>query len=505
MTGDTASTDDPTHAGDAGSLGRTALKGARWITLSRLGSEILGFAASIALARLIAPEAFGHAIIALFVGALALGVSQQNVGAALVQMKEPSQAHFRAAMTISLGLGLILALVTWLATVVLRGSIDDITLDLVRLMGIAFLVAAPSAVPQALLQRRLDFRLLSLVEIVAVVANVAVSVGSALAGAEGEAIVLGFLAQFATSSILFTVLARPVPPRVHRAEMAEITRFGLPASTGSLLYVAMSNVDYLILGARLGALDVGLYWRAYQLGVEYQGKVSGILLRVAFPLFSRASDLDTVRELRRRIVRLHTVLLFPLLGLLMVTGPTLVPWLYGPEWKEAGELVRWLALAGLAQVVGSGTGPLMLATGHPRALRNWMLTTLVGLAAVVWVASPEGVKTVAIAVAAFRVCTLLAGQYILVERLLGIRLLDTLRGDVVPAGLCTAAGMVPAALALWGAQEAGVPTVAALAAAALAGGVVYVLVLRLAFGEAARDLGRLAGRFLPGRAARPTA
>lgn len=505
MTEERPDESDPRPAGDASSLGRTALLGARWVALSRLGSEILGFASSIVLARLILPAEFGHAIIALFVGALALGVSQQNVGAALVQMSSPRQRHYEAAMAISLVLGASLALLTWLATVALRGQVDDATLDLVRLMGLAFVVVAPSAVPQALLQRRLDFRLLSFAEILAVVANVGVSVGCALGGLEGESIVLGFLAQFATSTLLFTVLARPIRPRAHREEMAEIGRFGLPASTGSLLSVATSNVDYVILGARLSALDVGLYWRAFQLGVEYQGKISGILLRVAFPLFSRATDLATVRELRRRIVRLHAVLLFPPLGLLFVTGPTVVPWMYGPEWAQAGELVRWLALAGLAQVVGSGTGPLMLATGHPAALRNWTLVTLVGLALAVWLSSGGGVETVAITVAAFRVVVLLMGQYLLVERLLGIRLIDTLRDDVLPAGICTAIGMVPAALALEAGESLDLPTVATLAFAAVAGLAGYGIALRLAFADAARDVWLLAERFLPSRrAAAPT-
>ena len=492
---------DPTPHGDASSLGRTALQGARWVALSRLGSEVLGFASSVVLARLILPAEFGHAIIALFVGALALGVSQQNVGAALVQMASPRPRHYEAAMAIALGLGVGFGLLTWLVTLALRGHADDATLDLVALMGLAFLVAAPSAVPQALLQRRLDFRLLSFAEVVAVLANAAVAVGCALAGLEGESIVLGFLAQFATSTVLFTVLARPVLPRAHGPEMREIGRFGLPASTGSLLSVASNNVDYLILGARLSALDVGLYWRSYQLGVEYQGKVSGILLRVAFPLFSRASDLATVRELRRRIVRLHAVLLFPALGLLIVTGPTVVPWLYGPEWATAGELVRWLAIAGAAQVVGSGTGPLMLATGHPAALRNWTLATLVGLAAVVWLSSAGGVETVAITVAGFRVLTLLMGQYLLVERLLGIPLIDTLRDDVLPAGICTAIGMVPAALALRAGESMDLPTVATLALAAVAGLAGYGLALRVAFAEAARDVWLLAERFLPSRRA----
>jgi len=490
---------DPAERGSVESLGRTALAGARWITLSRVGSEVAAFASSLILARLIAPEAFGHVAIALFVGALAIGLAQQNVGAALVQMQEPTPRHFRGAMAVSLSLGLVLMLVTILVTVALAGVADPTTLELIRLMSLSFVLLAPSAVSQALLQRRLDFRRLSIAEVTAAGANVAVAVTCAVAGLEGTAVILGFLAQCATSSALLVRYARPPAPRMHRAEIAEISRFGLPVSTSSLAYVAMTNVDYVILGARLNPLDVGLYWRAYVVGVDYQAKVSGILLRVAFPLFSRAADLEAVRELRRRIVRLHAVVLFPPLAFLIIAGPTVIPWLYGPEWEEAGTLVQWLAIAGLAQVVATGTGPLVLAQGHAKALRNWNLVLLVGLAAVVWVASSGGVLTVAISLALFRVAAMFVGQYLLVQRLIGIRLADTLREDVLPAATSAVAGMVPAAVVLHTLEAADLPTVVVLAASGLVGVAVYALVLKLAFAEAAQDVRRIASRLLARR------
>ena len=36
----------------------------------------------------------------------------------------------------------------------------------------------------------------------------------------------------------------------------------------SISWVGFSNVDYAIIGARLGALRTGLYFRAYTLAVE---------------------------------------------------------------------------------------------------------------------------------------------------------------------------------------------------------------------------------------------
>jgi O-antigen/teichoic acid export membrane protein len=402
-------------------------------------------------------------------------------------------------MALSLVLGVLAAVLTLAFCEVTQGLIDGRTLELIRWTAPTFLLAAPASVSLALLQRELDFRKQSIVDILSMVANVVVSVAGALAGLEGISLVLGMVAQMSSQALLLGIAARPPWPRFHRAELRDLRRFGIPASTAALATVATKNIDYVIIGARLNAVGVGLYWRAFQLGVEYQGKISGVLLKVAFPLFSRARDLDAVRELRRRIVRLHAVLLFPLLGLLVVIAPTFVPWLYGERWAGAAELTQWLALAGAAQVVGTGTGPLMLAMNHPRPLRNWNVATLVGLAVVVLVAAGQGVTTAAAAVAIYRVIWFLLGQYYMVERLIGIRLIDTIRDDVIPAGSATLGAMAVGEVVLRALDGAGAgpfPIIVAVSAVVL---VLYAVVLRLAFRDAAADVTKLAWRFVPRR------
>jgi O-antigen/teichoic acid export membrane protein len=54
-------------------------------------------------------------------------------------------------------------------------------------------------------------------------------------------------------------------------------------SLASISWVGFSNVDYAIIGARLGALQTGLYFRAYTLAVESQSKLGIVMNRVGFP------------------------------------------------------------------------------------------------------------------------------------------------------------------------------------------------------------------------------
>ena len=105
--------------------------------------------------------------------------------------------------------------------------------------------------------------------------------------------------------------------------------YGVPASFAAVSWVGFRNCDYAIVGARLGVLQAGLYFRAYNLGVEYQKKVSLVLGQVGFPILARTGSPAAMAAARGEMVRLLTIALFPLLAILAITAPVLVPWIFG--------------------------------------------------------------------------------------------------------------------------------------------------------------------------------
>ena len=186
-----------------------------------------------------------------------------------------------------------------------------------------FVIAGVVAVPLAVLQRRLDFRLISLLQILTGLVGAAVSVALALAGLEASALVLGGIAGSATAMVV-ALIAAPVPwPRPQLAAAREIARFGVPAALAGLSWTGFRNADFAIVGARLGAAGAGFYWRGYQFAIEYQRKIGSAVHQIAFPVYSRAGDLDTMLALRERVVRTAAAVLIPGLAALAVLAPVL--------------------------------------------------------------------------------------------------------------------------------------------------------------------------------------
>jgi lipopolysaccharide exporter len=487
------SADSPT--GDA--ISRSELKEAtfnslRWATLARIAAQVLTLAVGVVLAHLVPPDQFGRVAITLVVSELALALANQGAGSVLVQRKVVDHAHVQATAMLALISGLALTVVTFfLAPVVATPLFGAETSDLFQLLSPAFTIAAIGIVPLAMLERRLEFRRISLIEIATVLAASTSSVVLAVLGLEAEAYVLGFLIGQVVWATLLATLGPSTLPRWHRREAREIAGFGVPAGLASAAMVGYGNVDYLILGAKLSPAQVGFYYRAYTLGVQYETKISDILARVAFPVYSRTESADHMRAVRSRVVRINAVVVYPILALFIAIAPELVPWLFGARWEPAVVPAQILAVAGMARMINNGTPPLLLAAGRPRILLGFNLCRLAVLGAAVLVAASYGLIAVCIAVAAFQVLTMIASYGLLLTRVVGVTLRQLGR-DLGPA-IAASASMLAVAYPLAAAVAAsGASNPTTIAIVGVVSTPIYLLALRLLSAPAWADLTLLA-------------
>jgi PST family polysaccharide transporter len=474
-----------------------AVSGARWLAIARVCSDSVQFLAAVLLARHIVPAEFGHAAIALILVPLSAILTFEGFASALVQREDITRAHVEAATLASVVAGAILSAVTFLgAPIVAEPAFGARTAELIQEASPLYLIAGISAVSRSLLWRRLEFRAVSLIETASLVLGAVVSVALAFAGGSGDAIVLGAVAGQVAGTAMMVILAPPARPRFHGRELRQILSFGAPASGAGLLHVAITNVDYTILAARLNAGWVGMYWRAFQLGVVYQDKISGIMMRLAFPVYSRTRDLDELRHLHERATRVHAAVVCPILAVGIVVMPALVPWLFGGAWRPAIEPAQILCVAGMIAAILTGFAQVMLAAGRPQALLRFNIVVLIVYGATVWFTAKQGISTVAAAVVGVYALQLLGVYGILFRRVLGIPV-GRMVSDLSPAVVASAA-IVAIGLPLQRLLDTA-PAPATVALLAIIGFVIHVTVLRALFPAVWNDLSGLVRRLVPVR------
>ena len=474
-----------------------AAGGLRWIAYSRVGIEVAQLAAMVVLARLIPPAAFGAFAIVVIVHELAVSLPMEGVGSAIVQRRSIRREHLEGGMLMTLGVGLpMMGLTLAAAALVVEPVFGGEVATLIAVTSPYFLIGAVYALPMAVLRRSLDFRRLSIVELSLNASRVLFSLALAIAGLDASALVLGSLGGIAVALVIAFRFA-PVPgPRWRPDAMRELLPYGGPAALATFAWAGFRNGDYAIVGATLGTAQAGLYWRAYQLAVEYQRKISVAMIQVAFPVLARTRGRSELLVLRRRMVHLVTVAIFPLLACLALLAPTVVPWLFGPAWEPAVLPTQILTLGGVAALMTDACGSALMALGRARALLGYGVAHFAVYAGAVVLVAPHGLLAVAAAAAIVHLVFLRVAYEILL-RSMEVSPLRTLAGDVLPAGASCAALLAAGIPASVVAAQAELPAGARIALVAICALAAYAVVLRAGFPGAARDLGGAVARVLP--------
>ena len=479
----------------------TINSGLRWTMMRGVvveGTNLLGVAV---LARLVAPAEFGRYAIALIVLLLA-AVPTWAVSYTIVQRGAVDRDHLRTGQTITIVMGLAVCAFCFAASyTVVPVLFGARTAFLVRLMIPACFINSVNTVQYGILSRRLEFRRLSLLDMTIAVVSTVVAVPLAVIGLGGAAIVLGVDAASVVGFVLICCWVLPPIPNFRRHAARDFSRSGISAASNAASLVCFQNCDYVIVGARVSALQAGYYFRAYTLGVVYQTKVSQVLTTVGIPVLSRVSSEDENHRLRQRMIQTITMILFPLLTALAIVAPKFVTWFYGPAWRASVIPVQILTIGGAAMLVAQAVTVAMLANGRPRAVMLWGWGHFFAYAGAVFAVARLGLPAVAIAAVIVHT-TFLIILYLQLCHGSVRRAFNAVVKDLLPAAassVCLAAVALPVSML---ASTLGVPILPYLFIIALAGGTGYFLALRLWFPTELRDLGLFMGRLLPARAHR---
>lgn len=357
------------------SLDRSVLSGVAWASAAKWSTQIIAWASTIVVARILMPSDFGLVTMAtVFLGAVMI-LSEFGIGSAVVTLRELSPDELRQLNAFALLLGLAGTLVTALLAYPLGLFFRAPDLPpVLMVVGLSFLISSLQTVPGALLRRELKFRTLAVIDASRGLIVPLVTLLGALLGLRYWALALGSVVGAAVTTAL-TLYHRPVPfakPRF--GGLTRVLHFSRHVLVGRMAYVAYQDGDFAVAGRRLSQAAVGDYSLAWTLAVSPIEKVTMVLSDVTPSLFSAVQDDHP--ELRRYYLNLSEVLClvtFPAAVGLSLVSHDLVAVVLGPKWIGSATPLALLALyAGVRPLTGL-FGHLFVAT---RETRFMMLNSL---------------------------------------------------------------------------------------------------------------------------------
>ena len=408
----------------------------------------LKLAVLLVLARLLTPADFGLVSAAITVVGLAELLGRVGVVPFLVRTPELTPAHLKTATLVTNLLGIFLGVVTYLASDAIASlyRMPDIA-PILRVFSIYFVILSLGMVSQAMLERRMQFKYISLLSVVSYFLGYAV-----------VAVTLSLLG-FGPWSLVFAQIAQAV---IQVAGLQYFARVGVPIGFDwqcfkSMLHFsggvtltqlgnyAARNVDYMIVGRFLGATALGFYSRAYLLLMQPANMIGSMGDKVLYPALSAVQE-DRPRMVRalNQTLALCAMIQIPVSILLVIIGPEVVLVLLGDQFEGAIIAFQVLIASLFFRTGFKFLVTAFRATGHVYAAAAWQwgyaaVLTVAALIGLTW-----GIAGVAAGVTLTIVLTYIVGGLIL-HRLADVDLAPSYRAIFRYIGV----GVVQTLLTLW--------------------------------------------------------
>jgi len=397
---------EPAETATSAQASATLRRGGAFVLFAQAVKLILQLGATAVLARLLSPEEFG--LISLVTPLVAFFTVFRDIGltAATIYNDDITDAEVSSLFWINSAAGVVLAAsICLLAPLVASFYHDHRLTALLSVMAATFIINGIGAQYQALLQRLLRFKALTVIDVVSNLIGTAIGIVAALRGAGYWSLVLipVFTQVF---SLAFTVCISRWHPQLPRWERrtGTMARFGSAVTGFNLLNYFARNADNLLIGKWWGLEALGYYGRAYSLMMAPLSQVIYPLNQVVVPVLTRLNReplayAATYRGLMRQIM----LVCVPLVTWLIVGRYWLIELLLGSRWRAVVTIFLPLAFAALVQPMNNSAGWLMMSQGRARHVFQWGVIGGVLTVASLLLGLPAGAQGVAISYAAVQV------------------------------------------------------------------------------------------------------
>lgn len=358
------------------------LAGLKWTVLGRLASQLVTWAITIYVIRLLSPEDYGLMALAAIFSALFTLIAEIGLGPTLVQTKDLSPQRIRqifGLIVLSNGAScLVMGIIVAPLVAIFFG---EVRLErVVQVIALQFIPAMFAVVPSAMLEREMKYRGRAITDLVSTIGGAIVTLILANQGYGVFALAWGIVIGTTIRAIGLNIVGQfPGLPVFQFAGCGGMFNFGRNVAATQFVWFLYSQADAFIVGKFLGKHDLGVYSVSMDLASLPASRVSAILNQVAFPSLSKVKrEGGSVGPYLLKGLRGISLVSFPVMWGMSSIAPELVRTLLGEKWMEAALPLALLCLIMPLRVLS----PLLHAGLHAvgRADLSFRITSITAVA-----------------------------------------------------------------------------------------------------------------------------
>ena len=358
-------------------------RGLAWIGIASSLVGVLDLVAILVILNTwISAEEYGIATKCIWIFPILDQATDLGLSAAVIQRDDHSDSKISTVFWINLGTAALLFTVIVIVAPIVATEFygHAIIGSMLIVYGTKLLFQNLYFIPVAMMKRELRFKELSVIRIIANLAEFAGKIGFAAAGFGIWCFVLGPMCRVFVTGV-GAQLRHPWRPKLtlRLTEAREYITFGLKTSASQILFYFYTNVDYPVVGYYFGDVALGMYRLAYDIVLDPVRMISAVIVDIAFPAFAK------LRHTKDRLIaqfvsftRLNLITVMAYSAVVLVAAEDVVH-VFFPKYAGAETAVRILCIVAVLRAVSFVVPPLLDGVGKPERTFTYMVTAAIAL------------------------------------------------------------------------------------------------------------------------------
>ena len=307
-----------------------------WNTLVRIPVQILNFAISIIVARILMPRDYGILGISMMLIGYANIFTNFGFNQAIVQKQIFDKKILNSIFTFDLSISILIATGFFFSAGFIAEFFKTPECEkAIRVLSSVFLLTSFSALPHAILRRDMNFKAVALLEVSQSVLMSVITLVLALRGWGYWALVYGQIVPLCIITLAYCIKARWIPGVYYNNSlMKAVYDFGIWNLLNAQLSFVSQHIDKFIIGRWLGPVSLGFYDKSMSIATVPSNSILMNINAVMFSSFSKnQGSKGELKECFRKSLTLSSVIVFPIYTGLIVVAPYFVYSLLGEKWS----------------------------------------------------------------------------------------------------------------------------------------------------------------------------
>lgn len=345
-----------------------------WTALQKYSTMLIQFISGIILARLLTPYDYGCIGMLMIFMVLAESFIDGGFGSALIQKKLPTQEDYSTIFFWNLGMAVLLYAVLYVSAPYIAQFYNiPLLCDVLRVQGIILFIYAFNIVQRNQLQKKMNFKVLSIVTILTSLTALTVTIVMAYHGFGVWALVAQYILTALIPALVFWFYVRWRPQLTFSWQsFRELFGFGFYMFLTNMLNQFGHQVQGLLIGRFYNAATMGYYSKANATERLASTSISKVMSQVTYPLYAEMQDDKTaLGDMIKKITLTLSYITFPLMFILLLCAKPIFILLYTERWADSVPYFQVLCIAGLAYSLQSVNYQSVAAIGKSRTMFVW--------------------------------------------------------------------------------------------------------------------------------------